>query len=291
MKSSAGQTEHGLKEIAEHVQDENPDVAKLLTAGRYVDNLLDSKVTKEEAVKLAEDTTEVLNRLSLLTKGFSFSGEDPKPEETIDGISIEVNSMKWTTVVDTVEVKIPQLHFGTKRRGRVVGTDFFETGGNFAKMDSFVPVKLTRRMIVSKRASLYDSLGKLEPIKAKLKLDEREVVMLTTGWDDHVTPVIRTKWLKNFLLIEQLRGIRFNRARMPTTAVDTRMRLITLVDAALELIMMVTYCGFRLEDGSWSCQQLLGRSALATGTIPRNELSANSGGSNLACVVKRALPD
>ena len=68
VKSSAGQTEHGLKEIANHVKEENPEVAKLLTAGRYVDNLLDSKVTKEDAVKLAEETTEVLNRLSLLTK-------------------------------------------------------------------------------------------------------------------------------------------------------------------------------------------------------------------------------
>ena len=291
VKSSSGQTEHGMKEIAKHVKEEKPTVAKLLNDGRYVDNLLESTVTKEDAVRLAEDTTEVLNRLNLPTKGWSFTGEDPQPQETLDGISIDVNSMKWITVIDTVEVKIPPLHFGTKRRGRVVGVDLFESGGDFAKMDDFVPVKLTRRMIVSKRASLYDSLGKLEPIKAKLKLDERDVVLLTVGWDDAVSPEVRTKWLKNFLLIEQLRGIRFNRARMPTTAIDTRMRLITLVDAALQMIMMVTYCGFKLKDGGWSCQQLLGRSALGTGTIPRNELSGNSGGSNLACVVKKALPD
>ena len=73
VKSSAGQTEHGLKEVAEDVKVEKPDVAKLLTVGRYVDNLLDSKVKKEDAIKLAEDTTEVLNRLNLPTKGFSFS--------------------------------------------------------------------------------------------------------------------------------------------------------------------------------------------------------------------------
>ena len=39
-----------------------PEVAKLLTHGRYVDNLL----------------------------------------ETLDGISIEVNSINWTTMVDTI---------------------------------------------------------------------------------------------------------------------------------------------------------------------------------------------
>jgi len=164
-----------------------------------VDNLVDSKVTKEEAVQLAKETTEVLDRLNIPTKGFSFTGDDPQPEESIDGISIDVNSMKWITSTDAIEIKIPLLHFGTKRRGRVVGVDYFEPGGSFAKMDQFVPQQLTRRMIVSKRASLYDFLGKLEPIKAKLKLDEREVVLLTSGWDDVVSPEVRNKWLSNFL--------------------------------------------------------------------------------------------
>ena len=139
-------------------------------------------------------------------------------------------------------------------------------------MDTFVPKKLTRRMIVSKRAALYDSIGKFEPIKAKLKLDERAVVRLTKEWDETVPSDIRTKWLKNFLLIEQLRGMRFSRARMPSTATDKRMRLTTLVDAAEEIIMVVTYCGFRLKDGGWSVQQLIGRSALGSETIPINEL-------------------
>ena len=47
--------------------------------------------------------------------------------------------MKWTTAIYGVEVKIPLLHFGNKRRGRVVGAEFFDIGGDFAKMDSFVP--------------------------------------------------------------------------------------------------------------------------------------------------------
>ena len=58
-------------------------------------------------------------------------------------------------------------------------------------------------MIVSKRAGLYDSLGKLEPIKAKLKFDERQAVQLTQDWDDAVPPITRNKWVKNFLLMEQ----------------------------------------------------------------------------------------
>jgi hypothetical protein len=291
VKSVAGQTEHTFKDVAEHVKEEKPKVAKILTDGRYVDNLLESLLTMLAARELADDTTEVLNRLKLLTKGFSYSGEEPQPQETLDGVSIEINGMKWYTVVDTVEVKVPPLHFGNRQRGRVVGAEYFDSGGDFAKMDAFVPEKLTRRMIVSKRAALYDSMGKLEPVKAMLKVSEREAVLATLDWDDAVASDIRNKWVKNFLMMEQLRGLRFTRARMPSTALNSNMRLITLVDGAKELAMVGSYCGFRVEGGGWSNQHLMGRSALGLGTIPRNELQALTGGSNLAWIVRKALPD
>ena len=106
---------------------------------RYIENLMDSKVSKEKALLVAEHTTEVSNRLNVPTKGFSFSVEDPQPEETVDSTSIDVNGMRWITSDDTVEVKIPPLHFGTICRGRVTGVDFLENGGSLAKMDEFVP--------------------------------------------------------------------------------------------------------------------------------------------------------
>ena len=291
VKSTSCQSETGLDSIAEHIKDENPEVYKLLKDGRYVDNLLESKNSLAEVKLLGAQTTKILDRLSLKTKGFTYSGEDPQPDETTDGISIDVNGYRWLSKLDLIEPKIPPLHFGKKCRGRVVETEFFEIGGDITKMNEYVPEKLTRRMIVSKRASLYETLGKLEPIKAKLKIDEREAVLLTTGWDDPVSSSLRNKWVQNFLLIEQLRGIRFTRARIPATALDTNMRLLTLVDAAEQVINVVCYCGFRLTEGGWSCQHLIGRSALGSSTIPRNELQGLTGGSNLSWIVQKALYD
>ena len=63
---------------------------------------------------------------------------------------------------------------------------------------------------------------KLEPLKGKLKIDEREAVMITSGWDDAVPSNIRSKWVQNFLLIEQMRGLKFSRARVPRTAIDMK---------------------------------------------------------------------
>ena len=291
VKSVSGQTEHAFKEIADQIKDEQPDVAMLLTDGRYCDNLLNSTATLSDAENLAEATSEVLDRLNLPTKGFSFSGKDPQPQESLDGVSIDVGGMRWCTAVDSIEVKVPCLHFGKRLRGRVIGVEFFTENGDFAKMDSFVPAKLTRRMIVSKRAALYDPLGKLEPVKAMLKIHEREAVLATTGWDDFVSSSLRSKWVKNFLLIEQLKGLKFNRARMPGNAVDKTMRIITLVDGAKDLIMVSCWCGFRLKEGGWSNQHLIGRSTLGLWTIPRNELQALLGGSNLSWIVRKSLPD
>ena len=112
VKSVAGQTEFAFEEIADKVKNENPKVSQLLTLGRYCDNLLNSTVTLHEAETLASDTTEILDRLGLPTKGFSFSGKNPQPLETLDGISIDVNGMRWCTAVDSIEVKVPSLHFG-----------------------------------------------------------------------------------------------------------------------------------------------------------------------------------
>ena len=89
-------------------------------------------------------------------------------------------------------------------------------------------------------------------------------MLATLDWDDAVASDIRNKWVKNFLMMEQLRGLKFSRARMPSTALNTKMRLITLVDGAKELVMVGSYCGFRVEGGGWSNQHLMGRSAMQT---------------------------
>ena len=128
---------------------------------------------------------------------------------------------------------------------------------------------------------------------AVLKADLSEVVKSTIGWDDAVSLEVRSKWVENFWKIEKLKGIKFTRARMPLDAVDCQMRMITLVDAAMGIIMLGTWVGFKRQNGLWSCQHLIGRPLLAKedSTIPKNELQGLTAGSNLQWVVRQALQD
>ena len=132
--------------------------------------------------------------------------------------------------------------------------------------------------------------GKLVPILIGFKFDLRESINQTSGWDEPVSAELRSKWVRNFLRIEKLRGIKFSRARMPVNAVSTDMDLITAVDAASEVKIVGTWGRFRLDTGKFSCQQILGRALLGDGgTIPKEELDSLMMGSNLSWIIRQAL--
>ena len=99
--------------------------------------------------------------------------------------------------------------------------------------------------------------------------------------------------MEMFWRFEQLRGLKFSRPIMPVDAKSTKMRLLVGADAAESIIMIGAWGSFERSDGSWSCQHLLGRNLLAdeNSTIPKLELEALCGASNMKWIVKKALHD
>ena len=174
----------------------------------------------------------------------------------------------------------------------MIGNEVFK-GSMVEDMEKFEPKPLTRRQIFSKNASVFDLLGKFTPITAGMKYDLRDAVKETDGWDDGVSDKLRSKWVKHFWRLETMKGIKFERAKMPIDAVSTKMDAIIAVDAAEHLKIFGVWVRFRLADGSFSCSHLIGRALLADedSTIPKNELDALTMGSNLGWIVRQALED
>ena len=122
-------------------------------------------------------------------------------------------------------MKVPQLYFAKKTRGRLSeNTAFYDP--EIHDIDKFVPRELSLRHVTSKYSSIFDYLGFLSPALACTKLLLRKTVKETSGWDTAISSKLRSKWLKEFLFIEKLRGLNFNRAKMPLDAVDCRMRVL-----------------------------------------------------------------
>ena len=97
--------------------------------------------------------------------------------------------------------------------------------------------------------------------------------------------------MKNFLDLERCKGLQFTRPKMPVDAVDTKMRLVVMVDAAEELLLVWAGNGFRRRNGTWSSAYLVGRSLLMNveSTIPKDEMEALVAGSNMLWLLRQIL--
>ena len=293
VKCVSAQSECAVTKLAEFVKAKNPKLYDLLVNCRFVDDMGTSDATLEALRKLANEADELFDEVGLQCKGYTFCCSDPPPEVAEEGQTVSIGGLKWYSRLDLLEVPIPPLHFSKKQRGRlIVGTQVFD-GNCLEDMDKFVPIKFTVRMVFSKNASLFDLLGKLAPLTGLLKCDLRQARKSAKGWDDNLPADIRFKWVQNLWRLEKLKGMKFQRARMPENAASTDMDLIICVDAAEEILMIGAWGRFKLKDSQsqYSCQLVLGRSLLAAedSTIPKNELDALTMGSNLGWILRQSL--
>jgi hypothetical protein len=289
IKSVSAQSECSLTKLADHVRENYPLLADFLTNSRFVDDLGDSAESLEILKKLIAEADMFFEQVGLACKGWSLSGSSPPPEVCEEGDSASIGGMRWITKLDLLEVPVPPLHFSKKVRGRLsVGTEVFT--GSFDDLEKFVPKKLTRTMIFSKNNSFFDIYGKFVPLTAGFKLDIRQAVQMTTGWNDPVPEELRSKWIKNFWRLENLKGIKFERARMPINAVSKDMQVIATGDAAEFIKIVGVWARFRLKNGKFSRQLLIGRSLLAAedSTIPKSELDVLTMTSNLCWIIGQA---
>ena len=293
-KASAPQSEEGMKQFAEVVRKTNPRLADFLINSRFVDDLNDSVATKEDMDELQQNTDEELATLGVHIKGWAKTGSPPSPEISEGGL-VGVAGMAWCPEVDSMEMKIPPLHFGKVIRGRLSSTTKLFQGefGNLQHMEEFVPDNLSKRQVVSKYMSTFDPMGKLIPATSKMKRDLRDLMADTPTWDEAVSTEHRSTWVKNFMTLEALKGIKFTRPRMPTDAIDTRMRLMVIVDASKDIISVWAGVGFKRKNGKWSSAYLVGRCLLAPpdSTIPRHEMEALVAGSNMLWLLRQILND
>ena len=78
---------------------------------------------------------------------------------------------------------------------------------------------------------------------------------------------------------------------MPEEAIDEKMRMLVLVDAAKMLIVVGVWVGFKLKGGGWSCSYLIGRGLLTAedSTTPKDELNGLTCGGNMCYIVRESL--
>ena len=290
--ASAPLSEEGMRQLAEIVKVYDAELADFLTDGRFVDDLNDSLATLEAALRLRTAVDEEFEKLGAKIKGWAIARMKPAPEISDNGY-VGVAGMAWHPESDFVELKFQDLHFGKVVRGRLSpNTKTFKGDKtSITDMENFVPLKLTKRQVTSKVMGIFDMRGLLIPLTARLKRDLRSIGIVTPTWDHGIEMGSRSRWVKNFLDVEKCKGIKFTRPRMPVDAINTKMRLWVLVDAAKELLVVWAGVGFKRRNGKWSTAFLVGRCLLVPMdmTIPRAEMEALVAGSNMLWLLRQIL--
>ena len=154
-----------------------------------------------------------------------------------------------------------------------------------------IPKHLTRRHCVSKVAEIYDLVGKITPLTAMMKCDLHELVSRKLDWDDIIPDSLRHIWESHFDIIQNIKGIKFNRAVIPDDAISLVINTIDTGDASHHLACAAIYARFKRKSGNYSCQLILSRSKLVPQGMSqcRAELFAATLNSYTGKIVKRSL--
>lgn len=146
-----------------------------------------------------------------------------------------------------------------------------------------VPVKLTKRQILSKLAGIFDPIGAGAAVVIKPKIAMQQLWQIGLGWDEDVLPNERIKWLALFEEMTALNGVKFDRCLTPPGA-DGNPSLVVFCDASRLAFGACTYARWKLVDGHFGRTFVVAKARVAPLkelTIPRLELQAAVLGSRL----------
>ena len=185
----------------------------------------------------------------------------PPPEVTKDGVSVEIGGHIWYTESDLFSNNIPPICLVKKQRDKLPdGVSVYDP--KTMSLDDYVPEILTRRMVTSSVAKIWDPLGKNTPVTLRLKHDLRRLIRECPEWDVAISQEARALWLQNFAIIEDIRSFMYVRCSKPADAVRKTCRLWLLVDAAEWGMVVSVYVGWQRKNGQYSCSHLFGKGLL-----------------------------
>ena len=156
-----------MRKTAHMHRETSPKAAESITKNAYVDDICDSVQTAEEARELTEDIDKVLAMAGFRVK-------------------------KWITNASSSDNKDSRevVLEGEAQTEKVLGTVWLPTEDKFSfriKINFvstpppsndplFIPLKLTKRMILSKLAGVFDPIGAGAPVLIKSKIAMQEYV-------------------------------------------------------------------------------------------------------------------
>ncbi|XP_055526967.1 uncharacterized protein LOC129719602 [Wyeomyia smithii] len=261
-----------------------PAAAQAIIKQHYVDAMLVSVETEQEAIQLAKDVKFVHGQAGFDMRNWISNSpsvvEPMKEEKTVEkslNLAVELGTEKvlgmwWCTLTDTFTYKLSSKH----------DRDLLERQR-----------KLTKREVLRTLMAVFDPLGLISNVLIYLKVLFQEIWRAGIGWDDVIPESLSEKWEKWLEILPKVQDVRLPRCYRSLTQLDsqTNIQLHTFVDASLSGYAAVVYLRFEQEK-TVECAIVGAKTRVAPlkfVSIPRLELQAAVIGVRLADRIMQSL--
>ncbi|XP_043069926.1 uncharacterized protein [Drosophila bipectinata] len=268
---------------AESFKKEYPRAVKCILENHYVDDMLDSVDTEEEAISLARQVHYIhlqggfliRNWVSNSREVLSALGEGAptlvRLDETTDGQTEKVLGMWWDTKEDLIRYRVsPRYRHKELLQGRQ---------------------RPTKREFLSVLMSIYDPLGLISFYVMYAKIIFQEIWRSGCTWDDPIPEAEWIKWKRWLRYIPDVEKMTNPRCHMKESLMDSEVEMHTFVDASENGFAAVSYIRFQNEAGI-HCSLLGSKTKVAPlrpTSIPRLELMGAVLGARLAQTLELSL--
>ncbi len=217
-----------ILQLAEENQTSFPQAAKAVKEAFYVDDGLPSVKTQEEAIRLYQQLQQ------LFQKGaFKLHKWDSNSPEVLNAIPEEIRSVKATS-------SIPEPNNFTK----TLGIDYNSRQDHFRFSVANFPfegTELTKRLILSDSAKIFDPLGLVSCVTIIVKIIFQRLWERGIGWDSPLPPDIERDWKKWRNQLPELSSLRIPRCYAPVDCEIVSRQLIGFSDASEKAYSAVVY--------------------------------------------------
>ena len=280
-KPAPAMAQTALKKTTKENASGYPEAAEVLQKNTYMDDICDSVNTVTEAKQLAKDLDIILETGGFNVKGWvsNKSLEDhmqsEKPAEMAvfrRNVAEKVLGMAWNNQADTLTFNVDSD-----------AIDHVIRGGQLSSEG-----KLTKRLLLSQVARIYDPLGLAAAFLIRAKIGLQELWQAGVDWDEDAPLAVREKWKDLFREMKELSRVEFPRSLTRADAEEPPM-LCVISDASQYAFGACAYSRQRINDDQYQVRLIAAKSRVAPLkqlSIPRLELQAAVLASRLAKTIQ-----
>ena len=183
-----------LKEIAKIWIDQFPRACNFILSSFYVDDFIAGANSLDEAFELVKELRDVCKKA-----GFNLRKWTSNENAILETIQMETVPGGGTFETFDATAKVLGLLW-------CQSSDYF-----FFGIKENLPTTISKRIILSQLAEIFDPFGWLGPVVVRGKIIIQELWVLKVGWDDAVPEQIGIEWCKLKNELKSLESIKINR--------------------------------------------------------------------------------